>query len=110
MGESSRAPRGAPGVTDLSPDDAKTIRSEIELLRRRVDELEVRLDTRIAAEEQKRHDEIEDLRSHWKDLTVALEANTRTMGNVSSQVRASHFSLVHLLAVTARQVKVPDKD
>jgi hypothetical protein len=86
------------------------MKSELDQLRRRVDEMEVRLDTRIAAEEMKRADEVGSLRIQLGELTGAMRANTNLVANLASQVRASHYALVHLLAVTARQVRVPDKD
>lgn len=90
--------------------DVDSIRHEIETLRRRIDELEVRLETRIAAAELKQAADIDALSKQWKDLTVALHANSRAVSNLADQQRASHYALVHLLAVTARQVRVPDSD
>lgn len=82
------------------------LRQELQVLKLRVDEVEVR----IAAAERKQALDHESLTMRWGDIGIGIAALNKTVGNLSSQVNASHYSLVHLLAVTARQMKVPDAD
>jgi hypothetical protein len=88
----------APEVTGL--------RGELKELKLRVDALEVR----IAAAELKQKLDHDSLEAKWNDIVSGIAALSRTVANLSSQQMASHYSLVHLLAVTARQMKVPDAD
>jgi phage host-nuclease inhibitor protein Gam len=88
----------------------QSIRADLGDLRRRIDELETRLETRIAAAEAKQLADFEALTKQWKDITLAVAAASRQVSNLADQQRASHYALVHLLAVTARQVRVPDAD
>lgn len=86
--------------------DVEAMRLEVKELRLRVDGLEVR----ISAAERKQMLDHQSLEAKWNEISVGIGAVSRTVGNLSSQVTASHYSLVHLLAVTARQMKVPDAD
>lgn len=97
-------------MSPVADADTAALRHEIAELKRRVDELEVRLETRIAAAEAKQAADTAALIEKWKDIVVAVTANSRAVSNLADQQRASHYALVHLLAVTARQVRVPDAD
>lgn len=88
-----------------SPEVA-ALRVEVHELRLRVDGLEVRID----AAERKQQLDHQALEAKWNEIAGGIGALSRTVGNLSSQVSASHYSLVHLLAVTARTVRVPDAD
>lgn len=88
------------------PADAAELRLELMELRLRVDELDVR----IAAAELKQLNDHASLMSKWGDISQGQSAISRSLGNLAGQVTASHYSLVHLLAVTARQVNAPDAD
>lgn len=86
--------------------DAAALRLELAELKLRIDGIEVR----IAAAELKQLNDHNSLMARWSDISQGLGAVSRTMANIAGQVTASHYSLVHLLAVTARQVNVPDAD
>lgn len=86
--------------------DVDALRLEVRELKLRIDVIEVR----IAAAERKQMLDHQALEAKWNEIAVGIGAVSRTVSNLSSQVTASHYSLVHLLAVTARQMKVPDAD
>lgn len=86
--------------------DVAALRLEVRELKLRIDGIEVR----IAAAERKQMLDHQALTEKWGDVVIAVNANSKAVSNLASQQMASHYSLVHLLAVTARQMKVPDAD
>lgn len=77
---------------DSAAEDS-ALRVELAALRLRIDELETRLETRIAAAEAKEAADVAGLGQRWKDLTVAFHPTSRAVSNLADQQRASHYAL-----------------
>lgn len=86
--------------------DVYEFREELALLKLKVIELEAR----ISAAEAKQQRDHDGLLQEWRNVTTAIGANARAVENLRSQQAASTMALVHLMAITARQVNVPDAD
>jgi len=77
-------------VSDLPaiPDNLALVRAELEVLRARIAELEVRLDRGLAAEKAERQEEIHALREEWRNISVAISANSTAVANAANVLQA----------------------
>jgi hypothetical protein len=100
-----RVPEGA-----MSDPALDAIRGELSELKRRVDELETRLETRISAAEHKELLDVNELKLQVKAATGDIAGIDRKLSGLASLQRAGHLAVLHLLGVTARAVKVSEAE
>lgn len=97
-------------MTDLTAAQAAELRGELAELRTRVDELEERLNTRIAAAELKQKNDADVVREQLALQRRDIAALRGDLGNVESLLRANHLAEIHLWGVTARLLKLPEAE
>jgi chromosome segregation ATPase len=64
------------------------LHDEVGVLRGRLEDLDARLERRLAEERGERQEEIQALRDEWRNLGTAIAANSTALANAASQLQA----------------------
>ncbi len=104
-------------MSDVGPATVAELRGELEDLRRkqaetdrRIDELESRLEARLAAAESKQAGDHTQTLELLGGLNRGLAELRREVASQKSGQRADTMAMMHLLGVTARKVLVPEEE
>lgn len=94
----------------MPADDFAEIRRELAEQRRRIDELEHRLETRLQAAEHKQHVDQAESAEQLRKSDMRFAAIDRAMLGMESTQRANLLAFVHLQGVTAMAVGISPVD
>lgn len=93
----------------MQPHDSVT-RREFDEFKRLVEIMELDLRTRIDAVEYRQKGDIDVLQTQLTQFANAQHEANRKISDLHSLFVASQFSLIHLMGMMARQMKVPKRD